>query len=34
MGPKWYQNGPREGKEAEKKAKESREAQNVFSRAS
>ena len=27
MRPKWYQNGPREGKEAEKKRKDSREAQ-------
>ena len=34
MIPKWYQNGPREGKEAEKKRKESREAQKVRSRAS
>ena len=34
MRPNWYQNGPRGGKEAEKKRKESREAQKVLSRAS
>ena len=33
MRPKWCQNGPRGGKEAEKKRKESREAQKVCSRA-
>ena len=34
MKTKWYRNGPRRGRRAEKKAKESREAQNVLSRAS
>ena len=34
MRPKWYRNGPRRGRRAEKKAKESREAQTVLSRAS
>ena len=34
MRPKWYRNGPRRGRRAEKKAKESREAQNVLSRTS
>ena len=34
MKPKWCQNGPSGGKEAEKKRKESREAQKVLSSAS
>ena len=34
MRPTWYENGPRGGKEAEKKRTESREAQKVLSGAS